>query len=166
MAQKEVHVSTEVLTEGQHKHQFKLDRNTPLSTVLIMGAELGNVQLLPNNDAPLDLLHNIGKHHQVGPALTELDESVGAFLDGNENTNDFGIELVLAIRVNNRWRVAPSASMSPKQILELFGLKHEEYTLYRELSTELLALDTAIPLNRGDKFDAQKDGKYGEGNRA
>jgi len=40
------------------------------------------------------------------------------------------VELVLAIQINTRWRVAPKEEMTPKAILELADLPPAEYSLY------------------------------------
>jgi hypothetical protein len=164
MSHSDVNVSTLVLSDSHHKETFKIAREASLLEVMQEGARRASTTLLPTNDGPLDLLHNLRKHDEVGPPIDPLSQSVGTFLEIQGNTNDFGIELVRVIKVNNRSRVAPEASMTPRQILDLFQLKIEEYSLYRENSTDLLPVDTAIALKRGDVFEAQKDGKYGRTN--
>jgi hypothetical protein len=42
-----------------------------------------------------------------------------------------------------------------------FGLDPAEYSLYRVDAKDPLAPDAALPLHRGDRFEAQKDGRYG-----
>lgn len=75
----------------------------------------------------------------------------------------FGIELVLAFRVNVRWAVAPAPQMTPRQILALpaINLPYEQYTLYLPGSSDPLPLDTPITITRGEALEAQRDGKYG-----
>ena len=86
-------------------------------------------------------------------------------MKGKGTTKDFGIELVLAFRVNTRWAVATSSDMTPKQILALpgIGLDYQQYTLYLPGSSDPLPLDKPIHLERGAALEAQRDGKYGEG---
>jgi hypothetical protein len=78
-------------------------------------------------------------------------------------TRDFGIELTLAIRVNTRWDVATSESMTPREILALpqIALDFQQYTLYLPGSAEPLPLDAPVAITRGEVFEAQRDGKYG-----
>jgi hypothetical protein len=165
MTPHDLHVSTRVLPDG-HKFPFRVAPSASLLEVLQTGAERAGVPLLPSAEAPLDQLRNIGKHHEPGPPISDLDQAVGPFLSQPEATSDFGITLVRAIRVNTQWRIAPESSMSPRQILGLFGLDPQEYSLYRTSSPELLPVDTAIALSRGDAFEAQRDGKYGQGGSA
>ena len=133
-------------------------RRSPTTT---SGAEPSST--LPTEDAPLDRLHNIVKHDQVGPAIENLDQAVGDFVERPGTSKDFGIELVLAFRVNTRWAVAPKPELSPREILALppINLDYQQYSLYLPNSTTLLPLDTAIKIERGMAFEAQRDGKYG-----
>jgi len=144
---------------------FKIEHEFTLGDVLRKAAEELHEQLYPNATHPSDHLRNqIPGADEFGPPL-HLDELVGEFLRRPGTTNHFGIELVLSIRVNARWAIATAESMTPKQILGLphINLNPDEYTLYKEGSSEILPLDTPIKLHRGEKFDAQKDGKYGGG---
>ena len=146
--------------------KFKIADNAPLLQLLEEGAGQLGVQLLPPSHLrPLDRLHNIVKHHEVGPAIDDLDQAVGEYLQAKGTTKDFGIELVLAFRVNTRWAVAPSPDLTPKQILALpgIGLDYQQYTLYLPGSSDPLPLDKPIHLERGMALEAQRDGKYGEG---
>jgi hypothetical protein len=132
--------------------------------VLRRGAEHLHIELLPpDSDQPLDRLHNIHDHAAVGPPITDLEQDLGHFVSHGDNTPDFGIELVRAFRVNTRWAVAPESDMSPRDILALpaIGLDHTQYTLYAIGSSDPLPLDTAVPITRGQAFEAQRDGKYG-----
>jgi hypothetical protein len=156
----EVHVRR---LESDHRHPLRLPSDAPLLDVLDKGAEILHEKLLPNKEEPLDELRHLDKFGHPGPAIKDLQESVGTFLSGHDISHDFAIEFVLAIRVNAYWKVAPEKKMTPKQILMLFGLKFEEYSLYRGRSADLLPLDTPLELHRGEAFEAQRDGKYGEG---
>ncbi|MBA4191810.1 MAG: hypothetical protein C0467_27845 [Planctomycetaceae bacterium] len=158
-------VTTRVLPGGSPT-KFKIADNAPLLQLLEDGARHLGIHLLPPPPLrPLDRLHNIGKHDEVGPAIGDLDQSVGVYLKEKGTTKDFGIELVLAFRVNTRWAVATSHEMTPKQILALpgIGLDYQQYTLYLPGSSAPLPLDKPIHLKRGDALEAQRDGKYGEG---
>ena len=160
MTSHELNVSVRVLPDG-HKHAFRVSGAATLLEVMHEGARRADVTLLPAPARPLDRLHDIGQHHQIGPAIKDLDQPASDYVKQPGHSNDFGIELVLAIRLNTQWEIAPQPAMSPREILALFGLHYEEYTLYRPMCTEPLPLDTAIVLHRGDAFEAQRDGKYG-----
>ncbi len=158
-----VQVTTKLLQGDPHEARFKVPEDAPLLEVLQQGAEHAHVELLPNSEEPLDRLHNFQKHHQVGPAIDDLEQTVHDFLKEHETTRDFGIELVLAFRVNARWAVAPESSMTPRQILSLpaINLDFQAYSLYLPKSADLLPLDTPITITRGLALEAQRDGKYG-----
>ena len=98
----------------------------------------------------------------VGPALT-LDDGIEEYLHLPHTSKEFELELVLAIRVNARWAIATSETMSPREILKLPGinLDPDNYSLYNTGSNEPLPPDVAINLHRGAHFEAQRDGKYG-----
>jgi hypothetical protein len=159
----QVPVSTRLLEAGAERYSFRVANEVPLSEVLNIGLQSAGRLLNPMPETPLDRLHNLDQHDQVGHAIDDLDQPTGPYVRRAGTSHDFGIELVLAIRINTRWRVAPTDSMSPHQLLDLFGLNYQEYSLYREASADLLPLDTAIALQRGMVFEAQRDGKYGGG---
>ena len=161
----EVQVSTRVLPAGAET-KFKLPENAALREVLEEGARHAGVALLPPSPLkPLDRLHNLLKHDQVGPAIDDLDQPLGPYLKRKDTTHHFGIELVLAFRVNTRWAVATKPEMTPREILALpaINLDYQQYTLYLPGSNDSLPLDTPIHLKRGEALEAQRDGKYGEG---
>lgn len=157
------HVTTRVLEQNSGIFRFTLPETAPLLEVLTTGAQQAKIILLPNATEPLDQLHNLGSHGEVGLAIDDLQEPLGEYLKRQHTTRDFGIELRRVFRVNNRFAVAGEPMLSPRQILTLVGLKVEEYSLYRANSADLLALDVAVAVNRGDVFEAQRDGRYGEG---
>lgn len=159
----QIQITTRLLTPNAEEFKFKLPETAPLLEVLQHGAELARVILLPTKDSPLDRLHNILKRDEVGPAIDGLDQPVGEFVRRPGTTKDFGIELVLAFRVNTRWAVAPNQELSPREILALpeINLDYTQYSLYFPNSTELLPLDTPIKIERGTAFEAQRDGRYG-----
>ncbi len=93
-------VTARVLPGGSPT-KFKIADNAPLLQLLEDGARHLGIQLLPPPPLrPLDRLHDIVKHDEVGPVIGDLDQSVGEYSKGKGTTKDFGIELVLAFRVN------------------------------------------------------------------
>jgi hypothetical protein len=157
-----VEVSVERYGDGDHRRQhFRVSRNATLLSVLDEGARKLDEKLLPSPEEPLDHLRAVYRDHEAGPSLN-LELTVGAFLKEKPVTHHFAIELVLAIRINTRWRAAPKKEMTPRAILGLAGLSPEEYSLYASsTSKEPLPPDTPIELHRGEHFEAQRDGKYG-----
>ena len=157
----EVTVTACLLPDRTDENAFKLPESDPLVEIMRRWASATNHPLLPNPESPLDRLHNIVKHDEVGPAIEDLQQATGEFVKAPHTSHDFGVELVRAFRVNTRWWVAPKENMTPHQILDLVGLDYREYTLYRDQSADPLPLDTPCSINRGDVFEAQRDGKYG-----
>jgi hypothetical protein len=161
--EREVHVTTILIPDYQAQYKFTLPGNAPLLEVLQTGAHLAGKNLLPNPQNPLDRLHIMLSHNNVGPPIEDLQEQIEDFLKHEHEGNHFGIQLVLAFRVNARWAIAPQPELSPRQILDLFGMNYEDYSLYNEGSSDLLPLDIPILITRGKIFEAQRDGKYGGG---
>lgn len=162
-AHHELHVTTRLLPHGHEAH-FHLPANAPLLEVLEEGGKHLHVQLLPPApQKPLDLLHDLSCEGHAGPPITDLDQALGTYLKEKGTTPHFGIELVLAFRVNTRWAVAPKPDMTPREILALpaIGLDYQQYTLYMPGSNDPLPLDKPIHLKRGEALEAQRDGKYG-----
>lgn len=160
---RELHVTIRLLTGGREV-SFKEPANAPLLEILLDGARhLGVTLLPPSPAAPLDRLHDFGRHGHVGPAIDDIGQALGAYLKEPGTTPDFGIELVLAFRVNTRWAVATAPQMTPKEILALpaINLPYQEYTLYLPGSNNPLPLNQPITLHRGEALEAQRDGKYG-----
>ena len=164
MHEKEVHVTACLVPALSDKQVFKVPEDAPLLRIMQTWSVAAGAPLLPNSDAPLDRLHNIRKHDQVGPSIDNLDQAVGEFISEKDTSHDFGVELVRAFRVNTRWFVASQELLSPKDILVLAGLNYQEYSLYREGSSELLPLETPVSVARGNVFEAQRDGRYGGAN--
>jgi len=129
--QGQVNVTTRVIDPPTPRERLRLDANTPLLEVLQEGATAAGASLLPSPAEPLDLLHNFLQNDELGPPILDLEQAVGAFVRAPGTTHHFGIELVLAFRVNNRWAVAPSAQQTPRQILALpsINLDPTEYRL-------------------------------------
>jgi hypothetical protein len=157
----EVKVTGCLLPDRTDSQNLEVIESAPLIEVMQQWATAAGRTLLPDPETPLDRLHNIVKHDEVGPTIEDLQQPTGEFIKAPHTSHDFGIELVRAYRVNTRWWVAPKESMTPHEILDLAGLNYQEYTLYRDQNATPLPLDTAFPVNRGDVFEAQRDGKYG-----
>lgn len=160
---REVEVSVELLHDLEHEQRhFHVMRDAQLLEVLDEGARKLDVKLLPNPQMPLDKLRGVYENHRVGEPLN-LNITVEDFLRHERRTHHFAVELVLAIQINTRWRVAPEKEMTPKAILALAELSWEEYSLYYPAdSVDPLPPDTPVKLHRGQRFEAQRDGKYGE----
>jgi hypothetical protein len=160
---KEAEISIELFDDAEHhsKH-FRVARTALLLEVLDEGARKLDVKLLPNPQQPLDLFRGVYRDHETGAPLN-LDLTLAELLMREPLTHHFAVELVLAIQINTRWRVAPQQEMTPRAILELAGLSPAEYSLYYPCdSVEPLAPNVPIKLHRGQRFEAQRDGKYGE----
>ena len=159
----EAEVSIELYNYAEHRRQhFRVAKTAILLDVLDEGARKLDVRLLPDSQKPLDLLRGVYRDHAAGTPLN-LDLTLGKFLNQEPVTHHFAVELVLAIQINTRWRVAPKEEMTPKAILELADLPPAEYSLYFPCdSVAPLPPDTPVKLHRGQRFEAQRDGKYGQ----
>jgi len=154
----------EVLHHPDHepKH-LRVKRDATLLEVFDEAARKLDVKLLPNPHTPLDQLRGVYEHHHVGEPV-DLNVTVEDFLQQEQKTHHLAIELVLAIEINTRWRIAPEKEMTPKDILTLAGLPWQQYSLYFPAeSVDPLPPDTPVKLHRGQRFEAQRDGKYGQG---
>ncbi len=142
--------------------EVEVDGTGTLFDVLKAAAIAGGQTLLPPDATPLDRLYGLDNHEVVGPSL-DLEEGIEEYLHRPHTSKKFEVELVLAIRVNARWAIATDESMSPRNILKLPGinLSPDDYSLYTPGSNQPLPPDVAITLRRGDRFEAQRDGKYG-----
>ncbi|MBA2525931.1 MAG: hypothetical protein H0V18_09145 [Pyrinomonadaceae bacterium] len=140
---------------------FKASLNDSLGEVFAKGAEALAVPLLPPAPhAPLDSLRYLKKRHEWSEPLTKLEQPLWLALEQGV-TRHFGIEYELAVKINTRWGVAPSATATPRELLTSFGMNPQEFSLYKVDAVEPLPPDTPLTLQRGDCFEAQKDGKYG-----
>ena len=126
----EVEISVEKFHDPTHeRHHFRMPRGATLLEVLDKGARGLDEHLLPSPEEPLDKLRGVYQDHQAGEPLN-LELTLGEFLREEPRTHHFAVELVLAIRINTRWRIAPENEMTPKEILALADLSWEEYSLY------------------------------------
>ena len=161
MPKHEINVTVSLIPNFTMKHHIKIQSDTPLLCILQIWAEQAGQLLLPNRDTPLDRLHNIEKHDKIGLAINDIDKTIGEFLEQDGITHNFGVELLRLFRVNNQWFIADKEYLTPKDILTIANLNHQEYSLYRGQSADLLPPDTSIQVERGNIFEAQRDGKYG-----
>jgi hypothetical protein len=161
-ARREVEIRAEVLHHPDHEpRHFRVKLDAILLEVLDEAAHKLDVKLLPNGHSPLDQLRGVYEHHRIGEPQ-DLNLTVEEFLRQENKTHHFGIELVLAIEINTRWRVAPEKEMTPKAILTLADLSWEQYSLYFPAeSVSPLPPEVPVKLHRGQRFEAQRDGKYG-----
>ena len=135
-----------------------------LSVMRQGAAELRLALLPPGTDVhPLDLLRWRQPDGSYSAPIEDLDQAVWTFLQKHRGPRRFGIELVRAFSVNTKWAMAPTPTMSPREILALpqINLPSQDYSLYRPGSARELPLDERIPIARGDHFEAVRDGKYG-----
>lgn len=162
---REVEISVELMHHLEHQRRhFQVPRDATLLEVLDEGARKLEVKLLPNQEMPLDRLRGVYEEHHFGEPLN-LDITVEDFLQHERPTHHFAVELVLAIQINTRWRIAPEKEMTPKAILALADLSWEQYSLYYPAdSIEPLPPDVPVKLHRDQRFEAQRDGKYGDEN--
>jgi hypothetical protein len=160
----EAEFRVEVLHHPDHEPKdIHAKAHDTLLEVMDHAARKLDVKLLPDAHAPLDHLRGIYEHRRVGEPL-DLNETVEDFRRQEAKTHHLAIELVLAIEINTRWRIAPEKEMTPKAILALAGLSWEQYSLYYPAdSVDPLPPDTPVKLHRGQRFEAQRDGKYGAG---
>lgn len=102
----EAEISIELYNDAEHRRQhFRAAKTAILLDVLDEGARKLHVRLLPDPQKPLDLLRGVYRDHTVGTPLN-LDLTLGEFLKQEPVTHHFAVELVLAIQINTRWRVA------------------------------------------------------------
>jgi hypothetical protein len=90
-----------------HREHLRIALDAALLDVLDEGAKKLNEKLLPDAKDPLDRLRGVYRDHEAGDPL-DLGLTLGEFLKKLPVTHHFAIELVLAIQINTRWRVAPN----------------------------------------------------------
>lgn len=145
-----------------HEVKFKASLTDTLREVFERGAKaLGETLLPPGSDEPLDRLRTRKRHgNGWSDPISKLERPLWLAL-AEGITRHFGVEYVLAVKINTKWGVAPSASMTPRELLTSFGLDPSQYSLYRPDGIDPLPADTPLSLKREDMFEAQKDGRYG-----
>ncbi len=155
------HLGIRELPDGE-EIKFAAGLSDTLRQVFDDGAKaLGKPLLPPGGAQPLDILRCRERHgHRWSEPLTNLEQPLWLAL-AHGCTRHFGIEYVLAVKINTRWGIAPSANATPRELLTSFGFDPTEFSLYRANSADLLPPDTPLSIKRGDMFEAQKDGRYG-----
>lgn len=142
--------------------KFQASLTDTLREVFELGAKALDKPLLPTGPAqPLDTLH-YRKRRGDGwsDPITDLERPLWLAL-AEGFTRRLGVEYVLAVKINTKWGIAPSASVTPRQLLTSFGFDPAQFSLYRPDSIDPLPPDTPLSLKRGNMFEAQKDGRYG-----
>jgi len=158
-----VHLGIRELPDGE-EIKFVAGLSDTLRQVFEWGADnLGKPLLPPGGAPPLDILRCRERNgHRWSDPLTNLEQPLWLAL-AHGCTRHFGIEYVLAVKINTRWGIAPSANATPRELLTSFGFDPAEFSLYRADGADLLPPDTPLSIKRGDMFEAQKDGRYGGG---
>ncbi|MDT5272784.1 MAG: Prokaryotic family [Acidobacteriota bacterium] len=153
-------LAAQELPDGKAAH-FKASLTDTLREVFERGAqELGKALLPPPPAAMLDTFHFRERGGGWSGPLMGLDRPLWLAL-AQGGTRRLGIDYKLVVKINAKWGVAPSASMTPKVLLDAFGFSSSEFSLYTPDGTDPLPPDTPLALRRGQTFEAQKDGRYG-----
>lgn len=145
-----------------HEVRFKASLTHTLLEVFEEGAQhIGKPLLPPGSNQPLDVLRCRERHGEGwSDPITGLERPLWLAL-AQGCMRHFGIEYVLAVKINTKWAIAPFSTMTPRELLTSFGFDPSQFSLYKPDITEPLPADTAISLHRGNTFEAQKDGRYG-----
>jgi len=139
---------------------FHAKLSDSLREVMGLGAKaLGEELLPPDARVPLDFLRN-RRGHQWSDPIGNLETPLWAAL-AHGDSRRFGIEYRLEVRINARWGVAPRDPITPRELLLAFEFDPAQYSLYHTDSAEPLPPDTPMKVRRGERFEAQKDGRYG-----
>lgn len=141
--------------------KFKALLNDTLGEVFAKAAEVLKTPLLPPlPNQPLDVLR-CQMQHKSWEIITNLDEPLWIALIRGCKRN-FAIEYKLIVKINSQWGIAPSKNATPRELLTQFGMDAQEFTLYPTDSSQEYPVDTPLNIKRGDMFEAQKDGRYGD----
>jgi hypothetical protein len=158
--EKKIELGVRSWPDGREKH-FKALLTDNLGEVFVKGAAaLGELLLPPAPQAQLDLLRYLKRGRDWSEPLTNLEQPLWLAL-AHGVTRHFGIEYQLLVKINTRWGIVPSATATPRELLTSFGMSPQEFSLYTVDGVDPLPPDTPLSLQRGDCFEAQKDGKYG-----
>ena len=155
-----VSLSARRLPSG-HAIHFHAHLGDPLLRVYEKAAEALHEPLLPPAPAePLDLLRYHAREGEWRSPVSSLETPLWEAL-AEGMTRHLGIDYQLIVRINAKWGVASSSSMTPRELLTAFGFDPAQFSLYKCDSNQSLPPDTPIHLHRGEHFEAQKDGRYG-----
>lgn len=145
---------------GDEKH-FNAPLSDTVGEVFRCGARVLDEYLLPPAPAePLDYLRQ-RRHHEWSEPLTDLDQPLWLLL-AHDHSRHFSIEYRLIVKINTKWGVAPSEHATPRELLTSFGFDPAQFSLYLANGTTPLPPDTPLHIKRGEKFEAQADGRYGD----
>ena len=144
------------------KSQFHARLSDPLKEVMRLGGRALDEAILP--PAPLGPL-DIFRHREAGSdawsaPIRDLEISLAVAL-ANGYSRHFGIEYELIVKLNAKWGLLGSATITPRALLTAFGFDPAQFSLYKHDSHEPLPPDTSFEVKRGECFEAQKDGRYG-----
>ena len=156
-----VRVGVRQWPNGQQHHE-RIELGQTLHELMRLGAEKIGIPLLPTAAHPLDYLrcHLVGHPEEWSEPIPDLQKALWmAIVDGS--SRHFAIEYRLLVQINARWGVAPKADATPRELLASFGLNPAEYSLYLIDSKDPRPPDTPLKIHRGERFEAQKDGRYG-----
>ena len=141
------------------EHRFEAHLSDRVLDILVEGAEkLGKPTLPPSPVEPFDALRSRQGHDWGSP----LDLHMPLWLAlATGRSRHFAIEYKLAIQINAKWGIVDESTLTPRQLLTAFAFDPVEFSLYRANNADLLPPDQILNLKRGDRFEAQRDGKYG-----
>ena len=155
-----VRMSAQRYPDGKEVH-FSAHLGNTLRQVFEEAAHaLGEPPLPPKPQQPLDLFR-MRRHNGAwsGP-ITDFDLPLWkALADGL--SRHVSVEYRLVVQINTKWGVASASQMTPRALLAEFGFDPSQFSLYKAGSADLLPPDTPIQISRGERFEAQKDGRYG-----
>ena len=159
---KVIPIKARILPEGEfHVIRVKLT-DTLRQLMASIAAEFQIVILPPEPLDPYDQLFCYGRHDDLIGPLTDLSLPLWRLLVQYHCKRKFGLKLITSFKVNTTWLIAPKDQMTPREILALCGMDYTQFTLYLPDSADPLPLDETRTINRGDCFEAIKDGRYGE----
>ncbi len=159
LAKLKIRLAIQRWPNGEESH-FRAELSDSLVEILRHGAEaLGTPALPPHPAEPLDTLL-CRRHGHEWESLADLQTPLWILL-AEGFSRHFAIDFKTIIQINARWGTASNSSMSPRELLTSFGFDPAQFSLYYATSSDLLPPDTPLNIQRGDRFEAQKDGRYG-----
>jgi hypothetical protein len=155
-----VRMTSQRFPDGKEVH-FAAHLSDTLGRVFEEAAQaLAEPLLPPPPQEPLDLLRMRRQNGSWSDPISDFDLPLWkALADGF--TRHVSVEYRLEVRINTKWGVASAPELTPRVLLTEFGFDPSQFTLYKPGSTVPLPPDTPIKLQRGEHFEAQKDGRYG-----
>lgn len=155
-----VRIGVRAWPNGEVEHLRVKLGDTLLQVMYAGGEELKRPILPPRPAKPLDALRVRMHRHEWSEPIQDLQTPLWMAL-ASGYSRQFAIEYTLAVQINARWGVAEQSEMTPRELLNQFGFEPSEYSLYKADGKDPLPPDESIHLKRGEKFEAQKDGRYG-----